>query len=657
MALSDEVLAELRAQIEDAESYIDGEVGPDRALATDYFHAEPLGNEEEGRSQVVMPEVRNTVIGLMPDLIQAFLGPENIVEYAPRSQEDAEMADQATDFVNRIVLERDNDGFQVLHDAFQDALVRKTGILKWYWDETEKTETVSMTWLSPLEMESLAELGEVEVVEEHIQTDESGLPMILSDVEFTRTEKYGQIRIECLPPEEFLISRDAKDVKTARYVGHRTYKSIDELVEMGYSRSVVERYAGPTTELEGNRESQARTPYQNSPTSEMRPDSVKCIESYYKIKGETRRILTIGDASHVLENDPAPDVNFALLCPCPEAHSAIGFSTADQVGDIQRINSALIRNILDSASQSIHPRTVLTDLVNIDDAMSTEIGAPIRVRGADAVNSIRELAKPFIGQELLPLLDVMAREKEDRTGVSRASAGLDPDALQSSTRKAVEATISGRERQSKMLAMIFANQLIPMYKGILRLLVEHQDKARTVRLRNRWVTVQPDSWNAEMDVEINQGVSGGTIQDRIAILQAVAADQDRILETYGLDNPVVGLEQWHYTRTKLLEMNGIKTAAKFYKDIDPNWQPPQPEPGQGDPLLQAQMKAIEAEVAIKQMEAQQKAIKDRAADDRERDKNEMDFWIKARDLELKYQTKLDEAQIKAQVERQRQPVN
>ena len=160
-----------------------------------------------------------------------------------------------------------------------------------------------------------------------------------------------------------------------------------------------------------------------------------------------------------------------------------------------------------------------------------------------------------------------------------------------------------------------------------------------------------------MDVEINQGVSGGTLQDRIAILQAVAADQDRILETYGLENPVVGLQEWHYTRSKLLEMNGIKTSAKFYKDIDPNWVPPKPEPGQGDPLLQAQMKAIEAEVAIKQMEAEQKAIKDRASDDRERDRNEMDFWLKAREMEFKYGVKLQEAEIRAQVERQRQPVN
>lgn len=650
MALSDENLAALRYEIEDAESFIDGEVGPDRAEATRYFHAEPLGNEEEGRSQVVMPEVRNTVIGLMPDLIQAFLGPENIVEYAPRSAEDAEMAEQATDYVNRIVLSRDNDGFQVFHDAFQDALVRKTGVLKWYWDETETSETVEMTWLSPLDLEILSEQAEVKVIEERMT--EVG---IVSDAEVTRTEKYGKIRVECLPPEEFLISRGAKSIQEARYVGHRTYKTIDELVEMGYSRDVVSRYAGPTTELEGNEEAQARTLYQNTPHASMRPDSVKCVESYFKIDGELRRILTIGDEAHPLENEPGQK-NFALLCPCPEAHSAIGFSTADQVGDIQRINSMVMRSMLDSAMQAIHPRPVLSDLVNYDDALSTAIGAPIRVRGSDAQTPIRELVTPFIGGDLLPLLDVMAREKEDRTGVSRASAGLDPDALQSSTRKAVEATISGRERQAKMLAMIFANQLIPLYRGILRLLVEHQDKPRTVRLRNKWETVSPDSWNADMDVEINQGVGGGTIQDRIAVLMGVAADHDRILETYGLDNPVVGLEQWHYVRTKLLELNGFKTAAKFYKDIDPNWRPPQ-QPAGGDPLVDAQMKAIEAEVAIKQMEAQQRAIKDRAADDRERDKNEMDFWIKARDLELKYQTKLDEAQIKAQVERQRQPVN
>lgn len=662
--LPDDVHGRLKLDIDDAKQYILQELGPDRAKATRYYHGDKKDfDQEEGRSTYVSPDVADTINSLIPDVVEALLGPEGVIEYAPESKEDVEMAKQASDYVNKIVLGRDNDGFKLLHSSFLDAAIRKTGVLKWYWDETERKEASEMSGVDQLALSYLeSQPGvEVEVLEEYEDQPQAPgqPPVLLSDVKVRRTATHGRIQVEAIPSEEFLINRDARDVQSARYVGHRTWKTVDDLVEMGYKRSEVEQYAGPQSDQIDNEEVLERTPYMANGTSSIREDEVECIESYYKVDGELRKILTIGGSYHVLENVPCARKQFVTLCPFPEPHAALGWSFYDKTKDIQDVKTHLMRIMLDSAASSIFPRTAYNRrFVDIEDIIAPEIGAPLPVDG-DVNANVRELEKPFLGPQLLPVVEYMDHTREERTGTSQAAAGLDPDALQSSTRKAVEATISARQRQTQLLVRIFANDLAPMYRGILELLVENQDKARSVRLRNEWVDIRPDSWNAYMDVDINQGVGGGTIESRLAFLNGVIEHQGQLLETYGLQNPLVSLPQYSYALSKRMEMNGFKDSSRYYADIPPDWQPPEQDPTKEedtDPLIQAQREAIQAEVQIKREEMALKQQESAAKDDRERDKDARDHWLKTRELELKYQTKLDEAEIKAEVEKERNQI-
>ena len=61
----------------------------------------------------------------------------------------------------------------------------------------------------------------------------------LHDVVIHRTKLYGQVRIEPVPPEEFLIERRCKDINSSNFVAHRTNKTKTELVEMGYDKDKV----------------------------------------------------------------------------------------------------------------------------------------------------------------------------------------------------------------------------------------------------------------------------------------------------------------------------------------------------------------------------------------------------------------------------------
>ena len=121
--------------IDDAVDYIDNTISPLRATSIDYYNGVPFGNEEEGRSQVVSLDVHDTIADIMPSLMRIFFSSENVVEFVPFGREDIKVAEQATDYINRVVLQQDNDGFQIFYNAFKDALLCKNGFIKYYWDE------------------------------------------------------------------------------------------------------------------------------------------------------------------------------------------------------------------------------------------------------------------------------------------------------------------------------------------------------------------------------------------------------------------------------------------------------------------------------------------------------------------------------------------
>ena len=64
------------------------------------------------------------------------------------------------------------------------------------------------------------------------------------DVTIRRIKPKDQVVIEAVPPEEILISRNARDLESSPYVAHRMVKTISDLVAMGYDKDEMEQYAG-----------------------------------------------------------------------------------------------------------------------------------------------------------------------------------------------------------------------------------------------------------------------------------------------------------------------------------------------------------------------------------------------------------------------------
>jgi len=670
----DEVMSEeqlqgvISSEIYDAISFIDDDIGGNRALATEYYYGLPFGNEEDGRSQVVSMDVRDTVQGILPSLMRIFFGPERVVEFAPQGPEDIASAEQATDYVD-FIFKRDNPGFKILHSAFKDALVRKAGIVKYWWDESVEVKAESFSMLDEQTMMFLTQDPDIEIsavreypipgmAEQNLAQGIMTPPPMMYDVEIKRRIKSGKVKIEALPPEEFLIDRRAKSIDEATFVGHRTMKTVSDLVAMGYDYDEMVEVAGNGNDFDNNEEYTARNPFAVISTAnngDPSSKSVLYIEGYLKVDfdgdgiAEMRRICTVGTGNKVIRNEIVDDRQFADFCPDPEPHTFFGMCPADVVMDIQRIKSNVQRGILDSLAQSIHPRTAIVEgQANMEDVLNTEVGAVIRMR---APGMVQPFTTPFVGQAAFPMLDYLDDIKQTRTGISKAASGLDADALQSTTKAAVSATVNAAHQHIEMIARIFAETgLRKLFTGILKLVIENQDKERMIRLRNTFVPIDPRSWDANMDVIVNVGVGDGTIEDRINILNQVAMRQEMLIKETGVNNPVVSLPQYTNTLTKMLQLAGIKDSQNYFNQLPVDFQlpePPPPKPTPEEMLAQVQVQSIQADIEKKAAELDLERQKMIMSDDRERDRVEQDGILRRYELELKYGVQIQSAEINA----------
>jgi len=671
----EELQGVISAEITDAISFIDDDIGGNRALATEYYYGQPFGDEEDGRSQVVSMDVRDTVQGILPSLMRIFFGPERVVEFTPQGPEDVQNAEQATDYVD-FIFKRDNPGFKILHSAFKDALVRKCGIIKYWWDESVEVKAESFSMLDEQSMMMLTENPDVEIsaVREYPvpgtePTNEAqGImtpPPMMYDVEIKRRIKSGKVKIEALPPEEFLIDRRAKSIEDATFVGHRTMKTVSDLVAMGYDYDEMVEVAGNGNDFDNNQEYISRNPFAVISTAnngDPSSKSVLYIEGYLKVDfdgdgiAEMRRVCTVGTGNKVLRNEIVDDRQFADFCPDPEPHTFFGMCPADVVMDIQRIKSNVQRGILDSLAQAIHPRTAIVEgQANMEDVLNTEVGAVIRMR---APGMVQPFTTPFVGQAAFPMLDYLDDIKQTRTGISKAAAGLDADALQSTTKAAVSATVNAAHQHIEMIARIFAETgLRKLFTGILKLVVENQDRARMVRLRNTFVPIDPRSWDSKMDVTVNVGVGDGTIEDRINILNQVAMRQEMLIEKTGPNNPVVSIPQYTNTLNKMLQLAGIKDSQNYFNQLPADFQmppPPEPKASPEEMLAQVQAQAIQADIQKKAAELQLDRERMIMSDDRERDRIEQDGILRRYELELKYGVQIQSAEIDAAMNRDRE---
>jgi len=659
-----ELASHLSSEIEQATGHMNSELSSQREDSMKYYLGEKFGNEIDGRSEIVTTDVRDTIEYIMPSLMRIFTTHNNVAEFEPQGPEDIDMAKQATDYVN-YVFNKQNNGFKVLYDAFKDALISKTGIVKHYWEEKEEIKTETYTNLTEIEFQAILANDELEVLEHTEEVikeavlNEEGMEVspALSkhDVKAKCTKKYGQVKVVSVPPEEFLISRRAVDVETAPFICHRVKKTVSDLILEGYDPKVVNDL--PTysqTQAEWNQERLARFSYDDDsiPPDEGTGASkqVWIEECYTRIDydndgiAELRKITKGGNV--ILENIEIDYVPFSTICPLPIPHKFYGMSIADTVKDIQLIKSTIMRNLLDNMYLTNNARyAVLAGQVELDDLLTSRPGGIVRMRSPNAVQA---LPTPQIQPYAFQMVQYLDGVKEERSGVSKMTQGLNPDVLTSHvTSGAISAATESAMQRVELIARIFAETGVKdIFRCIYQLVQRYEDRQKIVYLNNKFVPIDVSRWKEKLNCIINVGIGSGSQQTKLTSMASVMSIIQKLIENGGMGT-IVTQQNIYNAVSEFITQTGYKNPDVFVSN--PETMPPQPPK---EPSIDEKIQQQKSQVELQKIQtdaqisvAELKLKKDMAT---------VELAIKQQELEIKkQQLELTKAELALEVTQER----
>ena len=605
----------LEAEIDDAIGYVETETVEQRTKAINYYNRYEYGNEIDGRSKIVTGEVAEVVDGALPQLMRIFAGSDELGRFEPRMPGDEELAKQATELTNYVFFS-DNDGVIILHNWMKDALLQKNGIVKYWWEDSEDPTKEEYKGLNAEELTLLFADGEMELISqdtEEVGIDPMGMPILSYNVVIRKKKEVGRVCVENVPPEEFLIAKRDKSIKNARFVAHRTVKTRSDLIALGYPKDEVDKmpsYNDLTyTPERVARFSQGEMPDETQ-TLDFTMQEVEVFECYIRTDfdgdgiAELRKVTYAGD--QIIDNEEADHIPFASICPIPMPHKFFGQSLADRAMDIQLIKSTITRQILDNLYLTNMPRvTALDGQVNLDDLLTSAPGGVVRIKSQGAV---QPLSVPPTASQSFPMLDYMDQVLQKRSGVTSTSQGIDPNILQNTTATAIAAMQQAGSGRIEMIARIFADTGVKdLFAGIFHLILKYQDKPRVIRLRGKYVSIDPREWKNNYDVTVNVGLGTGSQDQKMAMAAMVMQKQEQILQTQGFANPLVSVGQYRNTLGKFIEAAGYKDSMEFFKEIPPELDQqlsqPQPQQPMPNPAMDALMAQTQAQIEVDRAKA------------------------------------------------------
>ena len=657
----DQIISILNRELRASSGYIGGEIVTRRRKSLEYYLGKPFGNEQEGRSQVVSTDVSDTVESLMPSLMKIFTAGDNIFHCEPAGPEDEKVAKQASDYINHVFY-KENRGFSAIYTAFKDALVQKNGILKVYWDDSEKTSREEYKRLTDDEYNLLIADKEVSVnehkeYEEEFEDDNGKVidKVKFHDVVIYKTQMYGQVKIDPIPPEEFLIERRAKSIDSANFVCHRVNMTRHALIEMGYDPEIVNNL--PTGDAEYYLEDR-QVRYQDTDFSapqdrgDKSTDEVLIHECYVRLdlngdgKSELHKICMAGTGSYrILGMDEIDSIPFVSMTPIIMPHRFYGRSVSELIEDIQLIKSTVMRQMLDNMYLTNNNRIAIQDgQVAMDDLLTNRPGGIVRTKQPPA-NVMQVMTAQPITEQASGLLAYLDSVREARSGVTKTAQGLQADALNVDTATGMNQVLNQSQMRMELIARTFAETGVKdLGIKIFELLCKYQQKEKLVRIRGEFVPMTPFEWRDRVNLSVKVGLGTGSKEQQLILLNAILQRQLQAIQlqqnVYG---PVVNLKNIYSTLQKLVENAGLGSVEPFFMDPEvgaaqmPQLPPKPPTEFEKVSLAQVQgenQRAIlDSEVQMKKLESglRQKLL---------------DFELQVKEMELKYGTKINELEMK-----------
>ena len=600
-------------ELSSSESWMGGGLSQEQEDNLDYYYGARFGNEEEGFSQVVTRDVLETVEGILPDLMKIFASGDMVVEFDAIGPADEEQVEIEGRYINHLFMNRGN-GYKVLYEWFKDALLMKNSIIKVGWDSTEQVQFRDYAMLTEAEYKVLED-GESDD-EMYIGTQyeiESYEEYEIDDVKYWDcrvriSRNKGRIVVDPIASEDFRIAERSTCIQSSKFVAHVSTKSRGELLEAGYDEDDIDSATQAYYDYNGVADSRFQRPEESSGFGGIAngPDrEVQEVESWTRLycpdDKRVKLIRSIVLGSKCVEWEEVDRVPLISLSPIMMPHKFIGVAVADLVRDIQEIRSTVFRQMLDNlALQNSGRYTAVEGQVNLQDLIDNRIGGIVRQKMPGAVG---RLETPDLSQFTIPVLDQLDLIKENRTGVSRMTAGLDQSALSShQTATAVNQVMTAAQGKILLIARNFAETgvkelFVEMYNQIR----EHQTTPDLVPISGRYALVNPKEWIERQDVHVTVGIGNGNKDQQLFHLSQISQLLQQIGGTqFGY---LISAENVYNLATEFIKNSGYVNPNKFISN-PATVEPPEPKPDPALIMAQSAQMDAQANAQKKQADAQ-----------------------------------------------------
>jgi hypothetical protein len=609
----DDLVAWMENEEGQALGFHSGDLSREREMALDYYHGKIEVQAAEGRSDVVETDVRDTVDGMLPDLLDVFLSSDDVVKFEPNGPEDTKAAAQATDATN-YVFYRQNNGALILYEWFKAALLEKVGVVKYYHDQYATPSIESYDGLNEVEFQMLLQQPGVTVLQHSAAPDPQMPGMSLHDVQVRVVDPNGKICVAGVPSEEYRICVDHNSIslQDCRFFQHVRPLTVSQIRAMGIDVDPDESSDISTT-FSPEYIARRRFSEEVSPGLPMNTDPSQKLLAVSEVSAlvdrdgdglaERRRIVKIGRT--IYQDDYTDHVPFAAICPTPMPYRFFGLSAADNAMTSQKTKTIIKRGMLDSLYLSLNPRIgVMESMVNLDDLLVSRIGGVVRFK-TNPNMAMSPMEHRFVGQQAFPMLEYEDAAKENRTGFTRYSQGLDANSL-NKTATGISIISSASAKRAKLIARMFAETGVKeLMRGIKHLLRKTRaGKPIAMRLRGEWVNVDPREWKTQWDMTVNVGLGTNDKAAQAAHLQQIMGIQKGLREA-GFSH-LVKDDNIYNAAKKLAETAGYKQEGEFF--TPPGEQNPPPQPPPPPELVKAQMdqqteaQRLQSAERVKQME-------------------------------------------------------
>lgn len=611
----DELLKIVRIEYQNSIGVPGQQVSQERALAVRRYMSKLLGNEVDGQSEAVTSDVADVVDSIMPSLMRVFGSDENLVMFDPVGPEDVAAAEQETDYVNHVFWKDNKNSFLDLFYWMHDALLQKFGIARAWWNENTRV-TQETYEIAEADLPEFLDNPELEPIERDERENEDG--SVTHIITFKVKQSYGKCCWESIRPEDFRISADAlyPSGDNIRLVGLERLMTRSDLISMGFQKAQVMELSPDFNEEDSTEKAEKRSKadYRNQKrTDDKSQDTIRVREAYimadYDDDGvaELRQVYTGDDkilkwADGTLANEVVDRQPFHILTAYPLPHQSIGLSVDDKVGDLQDQSTTILRQVLNNLYHTNQPSHAVWEQGmsenTMDDLLSGHVGGIKRfARPPGEAHSV--ITVPFTAGASFPMLEYMDKVKRERTGIHSDAEGLSPDALKNIQQSVMADANDMARMKTELIARIFAETGIKsLFMHLHELLLKHQDRARVVALKNRFVPVDPREWKKRENMTVKVGIGMGTRERKLLMLEHVSGLQAQ-MAAGGLQNLTVTPKNIYNTASEMVRLADLKDADMYFTDPGD-----QPMPPPSDEAQELQKKEQQLEERRQQLDAQ-----------------------------------------------------